>query len=200
MMKSGVRVEMKKRAVIIPAVLLGLILLATVVTFYNGSNKGFEIQINNRTDKRIEGLKITYNGLYEDVSIKPVDSRSTYSFNIKPQEAVEGSSLIIYYFDKSGVRHEKTLVECFEKGNWGRVVLDITLVDENNVITLMIKESATIGKVEGGNTVMPAFVGGFIIIYFLLIIFGIVFSVLLFILALKALKALNIYISEHQSK
>lgn len=191
---------MKKTVVTISAIILSLILLVLLIIFYNGSNRGFEIQINNQTGLQIEGLKITYDGLKEDISIKPIKPGSTYSFNIKPQGAFEGSSLKIYYFDKSGNRHEKILVERFEKGNWGRVLLDITSIDEYNKINFLIRESITIGKVEGVNPVMPAFVGGFVILYLLLIIFGIVFFVFLFVLVLKALKALNIYIGEHQNK
>ncbi len=190
---------MKKVYIITSAILLGIIIIALVVIFYNGSNRGFEIQINNQTGMQIEGLKITYNGLNEDISIRPIKPASTYTFNIKPKEASVGSSLIIYYFDKSGNRHEKILVERFEKGNWGRVLLDITSIDEYNKITFLIRESSTIGRVEGVNPVMPFYVGGFVILYFLLIIFGIVFFVFLFILILKALKALNIYIGEHKN-
>lgn len=191
---------MKKRAVIISAILLGLIITALVVIFYNGSGRGFEIRLNNQTGFQIEGLKITYDGIKEDMAIKPIKPASTFTFNIKPQDASEGSSLKIYYFDKSGSRHEKILVERFEKGNWGRVLLDITSINNNYIITLLIRESSTIGKVERGNGVMPFFAGGFLILYLLFIIFGIVFFIFLFILILKALKALNIYIGEHQSK
>ncbi len=187
-----------KKVVVISAILLGLI--ALVVIFYNGSNRGFKVQINNQTGFQIKGLKITYDGLKEDISIKPIKPAGTYTFNIKPQDAFEGSSLKIYNFDKSGNRHEKILVERFEKGNWGRVLLDITSIDENNKITFRIRESSTIGKVEEVNPVMPFFAGGIVILNFLLIIFGIVFFVFLFILILKALKALNIYIGEHQNK
>ena len=190
---------MKKIFVISSAILLGLILLTLLVTIITGSSKGFEIQINNQTGSQVEGLKITYNGLKEDISIKQINPGSTNSFKVKPQEAFEGSSLKIYYFDKLGNRHEKILVEHFEKGNWGRVLLDITSIDEYNKITFLIRESSTIGRVEGVNPVMPFYVGGFVILYFLLIIFGIVFFVFLFILILKALKALNIYIGEHKN-
>ncbi|GAB6154465.1 hypothetical protein JCM17380_32150 [Desulfosporosinus burensis] len=70
---------LNKKTVIITVAIVFLVALSfTVYTFFN-SSKGFEILINNNTNKEISGLNITYKNVTKDIK-----SRIKIVFSIRP--------------------------------------------------------------------------------------------------------------------
>lgn len=132
-----------------PILIISLIVLITLVgLFVAGKNligllftTGFDISIENQTTSSISGLRITYLNATQDVDVPAIESNSRIKLNINPSENFSENSMKLYYFDKTGTRHEETIVGYFEKGYSGKTKVTIKSIDESGLLTVTIEEA-----------------------------------------------------------
>ena len=112
---------MKKKTLII----LGVILIVLIgVGFYFFSNQStYKVIINNKTNKEISGLQISYSNNSKNISVPSIKA---------------GGSLVMYYTDILGDSHKEILAGYFQKGSEGKVVVNITAVNDLGIYGMEI--------------------------------------------------------------
>ena len=90
--------------------------------------------------RALSGLSITYTGIGKDIELPEVKAGERYKLNIDPSEDFSENSMIIYYKDKRGYTQKNTLIGYFQKGNKGKVTVNITSQDKNGLIMMQIEE------------------------------------------------------------
>lgn len=133
-------ISLNKKTVIITVAIVFLVALSfTVYTFLN-SSKGFEILINNNTNKEISGLNITYNNITKDITVPNILPQSNFKFNINPKENFGENTMKMYYYDKTNKKHEEILVGYFEKGYRGKVYIEINSINDNGKLEVKVDQ------------------------------------------------------------
>ena len=114
---------MKKKTLII----LGVILIVLIgVGFYFFSNQStYKVIINNKTNKEISGLQISYSNNSKNISVPSI-------------KAGGNGSLVMYYTDILGDSHKEILAGYFQKGSEGKVVVNITAVNDLGIYGMEI--------------------------------------------------------------
>lgn len=125
-------------------IIFSIIIIFLIVTFlaydFINSKDGFNIKISNRTNTQVQGLKITYNKISEDIEILVINPKELYKLNVNPKEDFGENTMKIYYNDKLGNKHEEVIIGYFERGYRGKILINVTSVDENGKITFEVKE------------------------------------------------------------
>ncbi|EOU1991409.1 hypothetical protein C4D46_03855 [Clostridium perfringens] len=124
---------MKKKTLII----LGVILIVLVgVGFYFFSNQStYKVIINNKTNKEISGLQISYSNNSKNISVPSIKAGGSEEVKVK---AEGNGSLVMYYTDILGDSHKEILAGYFEKGSEGKVVVNITAVNDLGIYGMEI--------------------------------------------------------------
>ena len=124
---------MKKKTLII----LGVILIVLIgVGFYFFSNQStYKVIINNKTNKEISGLQISYSNNSKNISVPSIKAGGSEEVKVK---AEENGSLVMYYTDILGDSHKEILAGYFQKGSEGKVVVNITAVNDLGIYGMEI--------------------------------------------------------------
>ena len=119
---------MKKKTLII----LGVILIVLIgVGFYFFSNQS----TNNKTNKEISGLQISYSNNSKNISVPSIKAGGSEEVKVK---AEGNGSLVMYYTDILGDSHKEILAGYFQKGSEGKVVVNITAVNDLGIYGMEI--------------------------------------------------------------
>ena len=133
-----------KRKILIFVAVLGLILSGLFITGKTLLGfiftTGFDISIYNQTNTKTSGMKITYMNAVKDIEVPIVEANSTIKLNVNPTENFGENSMVLYYFDNEGKRHEETIVGYFEKGYNGKSNVKIKSIDGVGKLTIEAKE------------------------------------------------------------
>ncbi|SHI66248.1 hypothetical protein SAMN02745163_00593 [Clostridium cavendishii DSM 21758] len=101
--------------------------------------RGINVAIGNETNKKIEGLKLMYENITEDISIPGIEPNVQNNIKLEPKEDFKENQLKIYYLDKSGVVHDEVIVPSFKKSENMTVYVRIKEINENGVIDFEVK-------------------------------------------------------------
>jgi hypothetical protein len=119
------------------------IIIAILASFVLGKfmffNKGFDITINNNTDITLSGLKVTYEKIAKDIDIPSLSAHKNLKINVLPSENFSENAMRIYYFDNQGSRQEEYIIGYFEKGDSGKIIVNINSVDKDGKLLFKIK-------------------------------------------------------------
>ncbi|MDZ5253237.1 hypothetical protein [Clostridium sp. LIBA-8841] len=124
---------MKKKTLIILGVIL--ILLLSVGVYLVKDSSTFKITINNKTNKEISGLKISYSNNSKNINVPSIKAGKSTELKVK---ADESGSLVMYYTDILGDSHKEILAGYFQKGFSGKVVVNITTVNDLGIYGMEI--------------------------------------------------------------
>ncbi|MGD6853907.1 hypothetical protein ACQCVO_02425 [Bacillus infantis] len=135
---------MKKTIVTIIVVIIGA---SGFVTFKAGQ-EGFNIRVENETNKAVSGLYLTYDNIKSDIEIPSIASGEKYTLNVNPNENSNDdfseAALKLEYKDNKGISHTEYIIGYFEKGYSGEAVINIESMDEDGNLEVEIKDNTTL--------------------------------------------------------
>lgn len=124
---------MKKKTLIILGIIL--IVLLSVGVYWLKDSSTFKITINNKTNKEISGLQISYSNNSKSIKVPSIKAGESTEVKVK---ADESGSLVMYYTDILGDSHKEILAGYFQQGDSGKVVVNITSVNELGIYGMEI--------------------------------------------------------------
>lgn len=124
---------MKKKTLIILGIIL--ILLLSVGVYWLSNSSTFKITINNKTNKEISGLQISYSNNSKSINVPSIKAGESTEVKVKTDES---GSLVMYYTDILGDSHKEILAGYFQQGDSGKVVVNITSVNELGIYGMEI--------------------------------------------------------------
>lgn len=124
---------MKKKTLIILGIIL--IVLLSVGVYWLKDSSTFKITINNKTNKEISGLQISYSNNSKSINVPSIKVGESTEVKVK---ADESGSLVMYYTDILGDSHKEILAGYFQQGDSGKVVVNITSVNELGIYGMEI--------------------------------------------------------------
>jgi hypothetical protein len=135
---------MKKIIVSIIVVIIGAFGFAT----FKQARDGFDIRLENETDKEVSGLYLTYDNIKSDIKIPSIASDEKYTINVNPIEDSNDdfseAALKLQYKDNKGNLHIEYVIGYFEKGYSGESVINIKSVDEKGELEVEIKSNTSL--------------------------------------------------------
>ncbi|WP_415348837.1 hypothetical protein [Clostridium perfringens] len=106
------------------------------VGFYFFSNQStYKVIINNKTNKEISGLQISYSNNSKNINVPSIKAGGSEEVKVK---AEGNGSLVMYYTDILGDSHKEILAGYFQKGSEGKVVVNITAVNDLGIYGMEI--------------------------------------------------------------
>ncbi len=124
---------------ILPWVILTVLVFGFIGYKLNVDKKGINVVIGNESDKKIEGLKLMYENIPEDISIPSIEPKVQNNIKLETKEDFKENQLKIYYLDKSGIVHDEVIVPSFKKGENMTVYVRIKEINEDGVIDFEVK-------------------------------------------------------------
>lgn len=124
---------MKKKILMILGIIL--IVLLSVGVYWLKDSSTFKITINNKTNKEISGLQISYSNNSKSIKVPSIKAGESTEVKVK---ADESGSLVMYYTDILGDSHKEILAGYFQQGDSGKVVVNITSVNELGIYGMEI--------------------------------------------------------------
>ena len=107
---------MKKIIVSIIVVIIGALGFATLKL----AQDGFDIRVENETNKEVSGLYLTYDNIKSDIKIPSIARGEKYTLNVNPNEDSNDdfseAALKVEYKDNKGNLHTEYVIGYFEKG------------------------------------------------------------------------------------
>ncbi|MVB12530.1 hypothetical protein CAFE_32700 [Caprobacter fermentans] len=126
---------MQRSKKVVGIAILSLILMGLFFIIYYFHQPQISITIYNHTNCDISNLKIAYHHNEKDLEIPTIQKESKYRVGITPNEKFIENSMWIYYFDKEGNKHEKTVIGYFEKGYHVNANVIIESINNDEIIT-----------------------------------------------------------------
>ncbi|MDZ4994274.1 hypothetical protein GNF80_15095 [Clostridium perfringens] len=124
---------MKKKTLIILGIIL--IVLLSVGVYWLKNSSTFKITINNKTNKEISDLQISYSNNSKSINVPSINAGESTEVKVK---ADESGSLVMYYTDILGDSHKEILAGYFQQGDSGNVVVNITSANELGIYGMEI--------------------------------------------------------------
>ncbi|WP_300261632.1 hypothetical protein [Clostridium sp.] len=124
---------MKKKTLIILGIIF-IILIGVGVYFFSSSST-YKVIINNDTNKEISGLQISYSNSSKNISVPNIKAGGSEEVKVKSKE---NGSLVMYYTDILGDSHKEILAGYFQKGSKGKIVVNITAVNDLGIYGMEI--------------------------------------------------------------
>ncbi|MGM0789784.1 MAG: hypothetical protein ACQEUD_06795 [Bacillota bacterium] len=136
--------KMKKTIVSIIVVIIGALGFAT----FKVAQEGFNIRVENETNKEVSGLYLTYDNIESDIKIPSIASGEKYTLNVNPNENsnhdFSEAALKLEYKDNKGNSHTEYIIGYFEKGYSGQAVIYIESMDESGKLEVGIKDNTSL--------------------------------------------------------
>ncbi|MDV5111656.1 hypothetical protein [Clostridium perfringens] len=108
--------------------------LANIAYFFSNQST-YKVIINNKTNKEISGLQISYSNNSKNISVPSIKAGGSEEVKVK---AEGNGSLVMYYTDILGDSHKEILAGYFQKGSEGKVVVNITAVNDLGIYGMEI--------------------------------------------------------------
>lgn len=124
---------MKKKTLIILGIIF-IILIGVGIYFFSSSST-YKVIINNDTNKEISGLQISYSNSSKNISVPNIKAGGSEEVKVKSKE---NGSLVMYYTDILGDSHKEILAGYFQKGSKGKIVVNITAVNDLGIYGMEI--------------------------------------------------------------
>lgn len=135
---------MKKIIVSIIVLIIGALCFVTIRI----AQEGFDIRVENETNKEVSGLYLTYDNIKSDINIPSIASGEKYTLNVNQNEDSNNdfseAALKLEYEDDKGNLHTEYLIGYFEKGYTGKAVVNIKSIDENGKLEVEIKNHTSV--------------------------------------------------------
>lgn len=135
---------MKKIIVSIIVLIIGALGFVTIRL----AQEGFDIRVENETNKEVSGLYLTYDNIKSDINIPSIASGEKYTLNVNQNEDSNNdfseAALKLEYKDNKGNLHTEYLIGYFEKGYTGKAVVNIKSIDENGKLEVEIKNHTSV--------------------------------------------------------
>lgn len=113
---------------------------------YKLAKEGFDITVENETNKEVTGLYLTYDNIKKVIKIPSIVSGEKYTLNVNPSEDNNFSeaALKLEYIDNRGNLHTEYVIGYFEKGYSGQAVIKIKSIDEKGKLKLEVKDDTSL--------------------------------------------------------
>lgn len=126
------------------AVIIGALGFATL----RMAQDGFDISVENETNKKVSGLYLTYDNIKSDIKIPSIAPSEKYTLNVNPNEnsneVFDEASLKLEYKDTKGNLQTEYVIGYFEKGYSGKAVINIKSVDEMGKLKVEINSNTSL--------------------------------------------------------
>jgi hypothetical protein len=136
--------KMKKIIVSIIVLIIGALGFAS----YKLGQDGFDIRVENKTNKEVSGLYLTYENIKSNIKIPSLASGDKYTINVNQNEESNDdfseAALKLEYKDNKGDLHTEYVIGYFEKGYSGKAVINIKSVDESGKLEAEIKTNTSL--------------------------------------------------------
>jgi hypothetical protein len=136
--------KMKKIIVSIIVLIIGALGFAS----YKLGQDGFDITVENKTNKEVSGLYLTYENIKSNIKIPFLALGDKYTINVNPNEESNDdfseAALKLEYKDNKGDLHTEYVIGYFEKGYSGKAVINIKSVDESGKLEAEIKTNTSL--------------------------------------------------------
>lgn len=129
---------MKSKKAIILILLIAAV--AGAYFYYEYTKTMITVTFNNNCGDTSSEFFVYFPAGTDPQSIPYIEANESYVKKMVYKENPDSDSLMLYYYDYLGQKHDMTLVEYFEKGFKGDVEIDILEVDENGEYLLDITE------------------------------------------------------------
>lgn len=126
---------------LLPWIILTILVFGFIGYKLTVDKQGINVVIGNETDKKIDGLKLMYENITEDISIPSIEPKVQNNIKLEPKEDFKENKLKLYYLDKSGVVHDEVLVPSFKKGENMTVYVRIKEISEDGIMDFEVKVS-----------------------------------------------------------
>ena len=103
--------------------------------YFFSNQSTYKVIINNKTNKEISGLQISYSNNSKNISVPSIKAGGSEEVKVK---AEGNGSLVMYYTDILGDSHKEILAGYFQKGSEGKVVVNITAVNDLGIYGMEI--------------------------------------------------------------
>jgi hypothetical protein len=135
---------MKKIIVSIIVVIIGALGFATLKL----AQDGFDIRVENETNKEVSGLYLTYDNIKSDIKIPSIAPGEKFTLNVNPNDDSNDdfseAALKVEYKDNKGNLHTEYVIGYFEKGYSGKSVINIKSVDKDGKLEVEIKSNTSL--------------------------------------------------------
>jgi hypothetical protein len=135
---------MKKIIVSIIVVIIGALGFATLKL----AQDGFDIRVENETNKEVSGLYLTYDNIKSDIKIPSIAPGGKFTLNVNPNDDSNDdfseAALKVEYKDNKGNLHTEYVIGYFEKGYSGKSVINIKSVDKDGKLEVEIKSNTSL--------------------------------------------------------
>lgn len=132
-----------KKIIISIVLIIGALGLAAFILVQDG----FDIKVENETNKEISGLYLTYDNIKSHIEIPSIASGEKYTLNVNPNENsnddFDEAALKLEYKDNKGNLHTEYVIGYFEKGYSGNALINIKSTDENGKIEVEIENNTS---------------------------------------------------------
>lgn len=130
---------MKKLWVIGIIVIVFIIIIYMYLNVFHISVEGFEITIENFTEKNIEVIFLTCSGISKDIEVGLLKPYERKVISVNPSDYGE-NSIILYYLNKHGEMKKHTIVGYFEEsyGN-GYAIVNINNISDDGILDISSK-------------------------------------------------------------
>lgn len=128
---------------VVLGILVCMVILVGVVGYnlYNGDHiAGFKVNIQNKMDVEISGLKIACGENIVDVPT--IKGKEKIKLKVSTEDVVGESGMVIYYLDKNNKKQREILVGYLEGGYSGTVDVELLSIDGNGKIKFKIEEKS----------------------------------------------------------
>lgn len=124
-------------------ILVSVFLVASSYLFQKDKSRGFNIEIENKTNVKTEIMYLTCNGIPKDVEISNIAPKKMKTFKIEPKNYGE-NVITLYYYDKNKRKQEKMIVGYFEESyGRGNAKIRIESIDKNGIMSIKSKYQLT---------------------------------------------------------
>ncbi|EGT3617399.1 hypothetical protein FHH43_14415 [Clostridium perfringens] len=124
---------MRKKTLLILGIIL--VILLSIGFYLLKDSSTFKVTINNKTNKEVSGLQIGYDNNKANINVPSIKAGESTEVKVKSDE---NGSLVMYYTDILGDSHKEILAGYFQKGVSGKVVVNITAVNDLGIYGMEI--------------------------------------------------------------
>lgn len=133
---------------ILASIIVVMIMGALGFATYKLAKEGFDITVENETNKEVTGLYLTYDNIKKVIKIPSIASGEKYPLNVNPSEDSNNNfsedALKLEYKDNRGNLHTEYVIGYFEKGYSGQAVIKIKSIDEKGKLKLEVKDDTSL--------------------------------------------------------
>lgn len=106
-------------------------LLVVGITGRNSFPSNYKMTVINNTDTKIEDVLIKYKTGEDIVNIEKLEPNGTFEYKINTNKIISENAIIMRTENNQGILYDEYIVPYLERGNRGKVIVNINGINEN---------------------------------------------------------------------